>query len=218
MTKRATILVADDQPIVAEALFASLQRWFRVVGVVTELDKIETAVEVHRPDVILLDLSFGQTSSLTILPLLVVRFPHSKFLVLTAHADPVLADAAMAAGAAGYVMKHSAASELRVAIDEVLAGRKYITPKMELSGAGGVVSPLGDVGFELSPRQLAILGLLRTGNTNSAIALQLEISTKTVEYHVELMGRRIGVRGKAQLIRWSEQFFRAKEEGNHGLP
>jgi DNA-binding NarL/FixJ family response regulator len=211
MTRAATILVADDQPIVAEALSASLKRWFRVVGIVTALDVLDAEIELRSPDIVLLDLAFGKISALELLPGLVDKHTRTRFVILTAHAEPVLADAALRAGAVGYVVKHSAASELRVAIDEALAGRIYLTPMMQSRGAGGT-SPLAEnFPIVLSDRQKSILGLLRAGHTYRVIASRLAISTKTVEYHVDMMTRRLGIRGKAQLIRWSEQFFRGED-------
>jgi DNA-binding NarL/FixJ family response regulator len=212
MTHVATILVADDQPIMAEALSTSLKRWYRVVGIVTALDVLEAAIDLRLPDIVLLDLAFGKTSALELLPKLVGKYLKTRFVILTAHMEPVMADAALRAGAMGYVVKHSASSELRVAIEEALAGRRYLTPMMQSRGAGGI-SPLAEnVPFELSDRQRGILGLLRAGHTYRAIAGRLAISTKTVEYHVDALTRRLGIRGKAQLIRWSEQFFHSEDD------
>ncbi|HEY4101827.1 MAG TPA: response regulator transcription factor [Gemmatimonadales bacterium] len=205
MASVATVLIADDQPIVAEALSASIGRWFRVVGTVTALDHLSAKIALTSPDVVLLDLAFGKTSAMKILPQLVDRHPKCRFVVLTGHIEPVIADEALRAGAIGYVVKHSAATELRVAIEEALCGRVYLTPLLQMRGAGGATSLSGTV--TLSDRQRSILALLRAGHTYPAIARRLAISTKTVEYHVAAMTRRVGVRGKTQLIRWSEQFF-----------
>jgi DNA-binding NarL/FixJ family response regulator len=194
--------------VVAEALAASLARWFQVVGTVTNLARLDGEIAVKSPDVVLLDLEFGKTSALTILAGLVDRYPATKFVILTAFLEPVLADAALRAGAVAYVVKESAASELRVAIDEAVAGRTYLTPLMQVRGAGGAAALPGATGVTLSDRQRSILGLLRQGLTYRNIAGRLRISTKTVEYHIDMLGRRLGVSGKAQLIRWSEQFFR----------
>lgn len=208
MRCRAAVLVADDHAVVAEALATSLARWFQVVGTVTNLTRLEGEIAVKAPDVVLLDLEFGKTSALTILAGLVDRYPATKFVILTAFSEPVLADAALRAGAVAYVVKESAASELRVAIDEAVAGRTYLTPLMQVRGAGGATALPGATGVTLSDRQRSILGLLRQGLTYRNIAGRLRISTKTVEYHIDMLGRRLGVSGKAQLIRWSEQFFR----------
>jgi DNA-binding NarL/FixJ family response regulator len=205
---RIKVLVADDHAIVAEALTTSLSRWFRVVGMVTALHDVRDEIRIRQPDVVLLDLEFGRTSALTILPDLVDTFPTTNFVILTAFVEPAFADAALRAGALGYVVKNSAASELRVAIEEAAAGRIYLTPAVKARGAGGARPPGRATGFVLSDRQRDILGLLRQGLTHAATAKRLHIATKTVGYHIDSLGRRVGVAGTAQLIRWSEQFFR----------
>ncbi len=212
MKPRASVLVADDHAVVAEALASSLERWFRVVGTVTSLDHVGWEIEDKSPDIVVLDLEFGKTSALTILDRLVARHDRTRFVILTAHAEPAFADAALRSGAMAYVVKESAASELRIAIEEVLAGRTYITPI--LRGRAGIGAPAAkaDVVVVLTDRQRAILALLRRGMTHREIAGQLCITTKTVEYHIDMLKRRVGVSGKAQLVRWSEQFFREEDE------
>lgn len=208
MKTRAKILIADDHAVVAEALATALGRWFKVVGIVTILDRLDAEIHIKGPDVVVLDLTFGKTSSITILRKLVDQYPQTRFVVLTAHAEPVLADASLRAGALGFVVKESSGTELRIAIEEALAGRTYLSPLMQAKGAGGQSTPASPGGFTLSDRQRSILGLMRQGLTHSVIANKLQISTKTVEYHVDMMGRRLGVVGRVQLVRWAEQFFR----------
>ena len=84
---------------------------------------------------------------------------------------------------------------------------------MQSLGAGGAAPLADNLPVVISDRQRSILGLLRAGHTYRDIAGRLAISTKTVEYHVDMLTRRLGIKGKAQLIRWSEQFFR----GNDGV-
>jgi len=206
MSPRATILVADDQPIIAEALASSLDRWFDVVGFVTALSRLDAELAARSPDILLLDLSFGATSALTVLPDLVNRYPKTSVVILTAHIEPALAEAALRAGALGYVVKQSAATELRVAIEEVLAGRTYVTPLLQALGANAVDAAL-ETELVLSDRQREILNLLRTGATFATIAQRLGISTKTVEYHVDTVGRRIGISGREQITRWADRFL-----------
>lgn len=211
MKGKPGVLVADDHAVVAEALATSLSRWFRVVGIVTVLERLEAQIASLSPEVVLLDLMFGSKSALNVLAGLVERHPGTRFVILTAYVEPVLADAAIKAGALAYVVKESAASELRIAIEEALAGRLYITPMMQARGAGGRIGLPSLEGFQLSDRQRDILGMLRQGRTYRQIAESFQISTKTVEYHVNMLKRRVGIGGRAQLIRWSERFFR--EEG-----
>ena len=86
--------------------------------------------------------------------------------------------------------------------------RTYLTPALQARGAGGGAGIPHTIGVTLSDRQRDVLGLLRQGFTYARIAGHLRISTKTVEYHIDMLKRRVGVSGRAQLIRWSEQFFR----------
>jgi DNA-binding NarL/FixJ family response regulator len=208
MKSRATILVADDHPVIADALATSLGRWYDVIGAVGSLELLGREILALRPDIVLLDLGFGETNALNVLGDLVLSHPDTKFVILTGFSEPVMADAALRAGAFGYVLKESAPSELRVAIDEALAGRRYLTPIVRARGAGGEIPARAPNTIALSDQQRSILGMLRQGMTNRAIADELKITTKTVDYHIGVLGRRVGVVGKAQLIRWSERFFK----------
>ncbi len=209
---RPTVLVADDHALIAEALSSSLGRWYQVVGIVTGLDGLESGISRTSPQIVLLDLAFGKVSALEALPRLVARYAETRFVILTAHADPVLADAALRAGAVAYIVKESAPAELRIAIDEALAGRTYVTPMMQRRGAGGGAFPDAASPIHLSERQRSVLARLRSGHSYANIAAEFDISTKTVEYHVATLTRRLGIHGKAQLIRWAERQFRDEQE------
>lgn len=208
MTRRPSVLIADDHPVVAEGLAVSLERWFRVAGIVDTLEGLADALRLDPPAVVVLDLSFGEVSSLRILPKLVRKHPATRFVILTGHGEPVLVDAALRAGASAFVVKQSAPAELRVAIEEALANRTYVTPKIRQHGPPLGTEPGRDPRqVALSDRQLRILGCLRTGHTYREIADTLGISTKTVEYHVNALRRKIGVSSTSQLIRWMDEVF-----------
>jgi DNA-binding NarL/FixJ family response regulator len=204
-----TLLIADDHPVVINGLANSLQEWFTIIATVTDLDVVDAALTEHHPDIVLLDISFGDRSSLRLLPVLVVDHPDTRFVMLTAHIEPVLVDAALTSGALGYVAKESPIPEIRDAILEALAGRVYVTPLVrgrrgdprsaqDILDRPGVVRP--------SERQLEILLMLREGATHREIADALDISTKTVEYHLDFLRRRVGIASIGQLIRWAEDF------------
>lgn len=207
MTRRATLLIADDHPIVAEGVAASLERWYRVAGIVTTLVDLPNAIRTHSPAVTVLDLSFAGESSLRMLPRLVRDFPTTRFLILTAHDDEVLADKALQAGARGFVIKRSAPTELRVAIEEILEDRVYVTPMVRDAPAreGLVPRELAEPDqISLSERQVQILLHLRDGLSYRDIAERMELSTKTVEYHINLLRVKTGLSKTSQLIRWAE--------------
>jgi DNA-binding NarL/FixJ family response regulator len=208
MTRRPSILIADDHLVVAEALAASLERWFRVAAIVESLEAIPDALRRHAPAVTLIDLSFGQSSSLRILPKLVKDHPGTAFVVLTAHPEEVLVDTALRAGAKGYVIKRSAPAEVRVAIEEALEGRTYVTPLVKRPPEGSEAIPRHLVPepepIKLNERQVRILQLMGTGMTYREVADTLVISTKTIDYHLNVLRDKLGIAKVSQLVRWAE--------------
>jgi DNA-binding NarL/FixJ family response regulator len=212
MHRRAAIVIADDHPVIAEALSTSLAPWYRIAAVAHSLDALEGALRREAPALVVLDLSFGPANALNVLPKLVRNHPGTKFVVLTAFGERVLADACLTAGASGFVVKQSAASELRVAIEEALEGRVYVTPLIRAPTADDAVVP-ADLQLPplipLTARQEAILRRLRAGQSYRVIAAEMELSMKTVEYHVRALRARLGLARTAQLIRWAELRLRA---------
>ena len=205
---RPTIIVADDHQVVGAAIATSLQKWFRVVATVATLDDLEVAIRRESPAAVLLDLSFGDDSSLRLLPDLVRAHPDTRFVVLTAHAEPVLVDAALRGGAIGFVVKQSAPSEVRVALEEALEGRVYVTPTLRPRRAGDpIVEPVLEAPqeIELTDRQRQIIGLARAGLSFREIGDRLSLTPKTVEYHLDAIRARLGLSRTAQVVRWAER-------------
>lgn len=207
MMARPSLLIADDHPVMAEGTSALLSRWFEVRGTVTDLEELDGAIARIAPAVVLLDVSFGNQSSIGRLPALTGDHPRTRFLMLTAHVEPVLVDAAIRAGASGYVIKESPVEELRLALEEVIAGRVYVTPLIRNRRrppwqADGETVP--STSLRPTERQMEILMMLRLGHTHRRIADDLGIATKTVEYHLNALRRRLGIASTELLIRWAE--------------
>lgn len=207
MERRTSVLIADDHTMVAHALRATLEEWFRVAGVVHTVDAVGPAITRTGAEVVVLDISFPEGSSLLSLADLVVSHPGVRFVMLTALADPVLLDAALDAGAAGFVLKHSAPTELRVAIEEAVAGRTYVTPLLRPPTADealvpGAVPDSAEMPL-LSVRQRRIMELLREGRMYKEVAEELDISIKTVEYHLNAIRGRLGLAKVSQIVEWA---------------
>jgi len=132
--------------------------------------------------------------------------PDTKIIFVTMHAEPAYVTEAFRAGASGYLLKRSAASELVNAVHEVLKGRCYVTPLV----AQGVLSsalrttagPEADPA-RLSSRQREILQLVAEGHTSKEIAGVLNVSVKTVEYHKARLMERLGLHSTAELTRYA---------------
>src|SRR5262249_48728737 len=130
--------------------------------------------------------------------------PRSHVVFLTMHNDVAYARRALEAGASGFVLKHSAPSELILAVKSALEGRTFITPAL----AGGVIEsikrgPSGDPTSSLSPRQREILRLLAQAQSAKQIAGALGISHRTVEFHKYQAMESLGVKTNADLIRFA---------------
>src|SRR5262245_33508098 len=153
---RPRILLADDHRIVAEGLRSLLSAEFDLVGVVEDGRALIEAVKKLRPDIIVADITMPHLNGLDALALLKKDNPRVKVVFLTMHQEVAYARRALEAGAAGFVLKHSAPAELLTAIRAALDGKTYITPAL----AGQVIQAFqhgeaepADPGTRLTPRQ-----------------------------------------------------------------
>ncbi|MDZ4258351.1 MAG: response regulator transcription factor [Gemmatimonadales bacterium] len=200
---RHTLLVADEHPVVAHGLAASLAPIFTIAGSVTTLDALYIEIDRHQPDLVLLGLMFGGSSSLAVMRQLIhERKAPCRFLVLTAHDSETFRSEALASGAAGFLTKGVTIQELRLAIEAALAGREVVPPA-RLERAGGVADAAADVGgVRLRRRQVEVLLHLHNGLTREVIAEQLGITVKGVDYHLKGVKQAVGTRSLRVLVCW----------------
>ncbi len=125
---RPTVLLADDHPLIAEVLQLLLKDHCDIVGTVRDGPSVVAAAARLRPDVIVVDISMPGFDGFEALRRLRDQGVRSKVIVLTMYGDAGIAQAALALGADGYILKHGAGEELLPAIEHVLRGLIYITP------------------------------------------------------------------------------------------
>jgi DNA-binding NarL/FixJ family response regulator len=134
----AKLILADDHVGILDALSRLLERDYDIVAAVRDgLELVEVALRLQ-PEVIVADMNMPTLSGLEALRRLKSQQGESKFVLLTTDGDPALAAETFRAGGAAYLLKHSATEELHTAIQEVLLGRLYLTPRIEK----GVISSL----------------------------------------------------------------------------
>src|SRR6266446_5463057 len=124
------VMLADDHTLLVEAFRKLLEQNFDIVGTVSDGRALLDAAPVLKPDVVLLDIGMPLLNGLDAGRQLKAKMPGLKLIFLTMNEDPDLAVEAMRAGAAGYLLKKSAASELFHAIQAALKGKSYVTPQI----------------------------------------------------------------------------------------
>lgn len=204
--KSPRVLLADDHRMVAEGLKSLLSEEFELVGVVEDGRALIEAAKSLRPDVIVADISMPQLNGLDALATLKRNDPDVKVVFLTMHQEVAYARRALAAGAMGYVVKHSAPEELVAAVRAALEGKTFVTPALagEVRQAMREGSPLpADPTLALTTRQREILQLMAEGRTTKEIADTLAISARTVEFHKYRMLESLNLRTGADLIRFA---------------
>jgi DNA-binding NarL/FixJ family response regulator len=202
--KRPRVLLADDHTLVVEALQHLLQNEFDVVGTVSDGRALVRAAARLKPAVAVVDIGMPLLNGLDAGRQLRSLQPEVKIVYVTQSQDAMYAEAALSQGASGYVLKSSAASELKKAIRQALKGKPYVSPAIAKamsrgSGIGAKASELRD----LSPRMREVLQLIAEGKHMKEIAAILEISHRTVEFHKYRIMRALGARTTAELVRYA---------------
>jgi DNA-binding NarL/FixJ family response regulator len=197
---RPRFLVADDHAIFAEALRVFLEKTYAVVGVVLDGRAMMDAAVRLRPDVIVLDVGMPLLNGLEAARRARTQVPNIKFVFLTMHDDPSLAAAALELGAVGFVLKHSAGQELLKAIDQVLRGQPYLTPKMRAVDWVQSKTNARQFSKEMTPRQREVVQMLAEGRAMKEVAGLLDLSEKTVEFHKHHIMDVFNLKNNADLV------------------
>jgi DNA-binding NarL/FixJ family response regulator len=194
------VLIADDHNIVAEGLRSVLEKSCEVIGIVQDGRQLLVEAPKLKPDVIVLDIGMPLLNGLDAAEQLRPLLPGVKLVFLTMKDDPNLAAAALGLGAVGYVLKHSAASELLKAVTEVLQGKSYVTPKLRAENWAVQGARARQFAKELTPRQKEVLQLLAEGRPMKEIADILKVSEKTVMFHKYHIMESFNLKSNAELV------------------
>jgi DNA-binding NarL/FixJ family response regulator len=199
------VLVADDHAIVRTGIRHVLESepGFTVVGEAsTGAEAIALAESLH-PDVAVLDISMPGATGLQVTQELRRLAPDTRVLILSMHDNTEYVLESVRAGAHGYILKDTAATELRGAIHAVRRGESYFSPPIarRLTAVVRGITEEQDLLGQLTARERQVLVGVAQGRTNREIALELGISHRTVETHRESLMRKLGIRTVAGLTR-----------------
>jgi DNA-binding NarL/FixJ family response regulator len=212
MSERAAslrILLADDHVTVREGLKMLIESQGDMT-VVSEASDGRAAVEqarTLRPDVVVMDISMPGMNGLVATRTLKEMQPDSVIVILTRHGDDAYLQELLRAGADGYVLKQSAASELLQAIRATAARGQYLDSALTARVTAAFLAKSGrrapGTGASLSEREGAVLRLIAAGYSNKEIAAQLDLSVKTVEVHKANSMRKLGLTGRIDIVRYA---------------
>ena len=199
---RARILLADDHTLTLEGLRAVLEPHHEIVGMVTDGRALLDSALSLEPDLIVLDITMPLLNGVDAAVQIKKSLPGVKLLFVTMHVNPAYLEAALNAGATGYVLKSAAREELLDAIASVLNGRIYVTPTLSRENLERFSDPARAAAtLRLSAREREILQLIAEGRAAKEIAFHLTISVKTVAFHRENIKRKLGLGTTAELTK-----------------
>ena len=199
---RPRILMADDHLLLLEAFRALLEPEFEVVGTVTDGRKLLEEFSRLNPDIVLLDVAMPLLNGLDAGRQLKTLRRSVKLIYLTMNPNPDLAGEALRLGASGYVLKSSAAQELRQAIQEALRGRSYITPLITRDVVDSLIEPRTGR-QDLTIRQREVLQLLAEGRSMKEVAAILDLTPRTVAFHKYRMMEQLHLKTSAELVQFA---------------
>ena len=194
------VMIVDDHPMVAEGIQSILESYddINVVGCLPNgRAAIESVAELD-PDVILMDLNMPEIGGLSATEILLERQPDTRIVILSMHDNPEYISSALSHGAMGYILKDVPTDEIKLAIDTVMRGERYLC-----TGAQGSLEPKDAARESLTEREQTILLQLEQGKSNKEVALTLDISVRTVETHRKNIKRKLGISSTAGLTRYA---------------
>jgi DNA-binding NarL/FixJ family response regulator len=198
MSEPIRIVLVDDHPVVRSGIRTLLEKveGFEIVGEASEGAGVQALVAETHPDVLLLDMELPDVDGTQVAKQVQQSDPLVKVLALSAHDDPVYIRGLLESGAAGYLMKEEAPDTIIEAVRGVAHGDKgWVSRRVAARVASWMEVP--DKG-RLSTREQEVLRLMVKGKTNQAIAMDLNISEKTVEKHMGEIFVKLGVTSRVE--------------------
>lgn len=202
------VLLVDDHELVRAGIRSLLEKLPDVEVAAEASDGREALrlAEKHEPHVVLTDIAMPVLNGLEVTRHLTDKFPKVRVIVLSMYSDEEHVYLALRAGAAGYLLKGAAREELELAIRAVAQGEMYLSPTVSkpiIKEYGGRATGETSLLKRLSPRQTQVLQLIAKGKTTKQVALELNISVKTVETHRMQLMDRLEIHDIPSLVRFA---------------
>ena len=202
------VLIADDHALVRAGIRALLER-IPNTEVVAEASDGREAMELiakRQPDIVLMDIAMPGLNGLEATRQIVKTWPPVRVIILSMHSSEEYVWQALKAGARGYLLKGASLAELELALSFVVRGEIYLSPPLSQQVIREYVQRTGKQRAReetLTARQREILSLIAEGESTKQVALQLNISVKTVESHRAQIMERLNIHDVAGLVRYA---------------
>jgi DNA-binding NarL/FixJ family response regulator len=198
------VLLADDHNLLLGAFEKLLAPECEIVGTATDGRTLVVEAQRLKPDLVVLDIAMPLLNGLDAGRQIKQLRKSTKLVYVTMNEDPDLAAEAFRAGASAYLLKRSAASELLLAIREVMMGRSYVTPLVTEGLVGSFMDAANrKPSHDLTPRQREVLQLLAEGHSMKQVAALLNVTPRTVAFHKYRMMEQLNIRTNAELIQFA---------------
>jgi DNA-binding NarL/FixJ family response regulator len=202
------LVLADDHGLLLDAFERLLEDEYTIVGTATDGAALVELATTLEPDAIVSDISMPVLSGLDAGRAILAKLPATRIVFLTVHEDASIAAEAFRLGGAGYLLKRSAASELKTALATALSGGRHLTQLV----AGGDAAKLldGDAPTDpverLSPREREVLLLLAQGLPMKEVGRRLGITARTVAFHKYRLMEAVGAKTNADLVQIATRY------------
>lgn len=203
------ILLADDHVLIRHGIKNIIKKdeKFCVVGEVSNGKELIDFLENSEVEMIILDISMPGIGGMEAISMVKTKYPLVKILMLTMHKNKQYFYNSMSAGADGYLMKDDSDKELLVALEKVLAGKSYISPYMADDFADDVISMYRNERKspfqELTKREKEILQMVVDGYTSKKMAVQLNLSQRTIDHHRSNLLRKFNRKNSVDLVNYA---------------
>ncbi|MGE5676102.1 MAG: response regulator [Mycobacterium leprae] len=198
---RIRVLIVDDHAVVRSGLSAFLQAYADIIEIVGEATDGAEAIrqaQKLKPDVVLMDMMMPEVDGAAATRVIRDSCPQTQVVAFTSAPEHARVQAALQAGAIGYLLKSALANDLVKAIREAHAGRPTLAPEATQALIEAVNHPISSDTFELTKRERAVLALVVEGLSNPEIAERLVVSRSTVKFHISSILSKLGAGTRAE--------------------
>lgn len=204
-SKKISVVLAEDHHVVRQAIKFLLEKegQCQIVGEAGDGLEAVALVQKLQPDILITDLMIPRLHGLEVLKQVQRDLPKTRVIILSMHADDHFVTEALRGGALGYVLKEATSSELRQAVKDVMAGKRFLSSTLADPVLSRPVQGETDIFDTLTSRERLVLQLAAEGLTATAIGEKLFISPRTAETHRANLMRKLNLNSQTDLVRFA---------------